>query len=364
MSAPFEPAYYLSFFLFTTDPQPAEPAARTRLLAQVKELVAMGYAGFELPIPPSDMVDPQGEVEAYRQLRQCLDAEGFGSVALTTNVAATPTYDPTSEDPMVRRAALAYLKSRVQITAALGGSVMMGPLVFPYGQRPRGPGGGEIWSDALQAVLPGGYQRAAGVLAELADHAVDLGVRLAIEPISHWETAAPNTLEQLQAFLERVPNRQLGVVIDSAHETLDGAGPERFASQVAELAAAGRLHYVQLSAPDRGRLDRSWLPFEPFLERILPFYKGPLAIEIFNALPAFQPLLRLSRRNYWISGVDDPSDAPSAMEVAAASLAASRAAVNATLAGGQRPHSIGLQHCSSQSQGVDGERQRFSRPAP
>jgi hypothetical protein len=332
MSSPLEPPYYLSFFLFTTDPQPTDPAARTRLLAQVKELVSMGYAGFELPIPPSDMVDPQGEVEAYRQLRKCLDAEGFGTVALTTNVAATPTYDPTSEDATVRQAALAYLKSRVEITAALGGTLMMGPIVFPYGQRPRGPGGEEIWSDALQAVLPSGYERAAGVLAELADHAVDLGVRLAIEPITHWETAAPNTLEQLQAFLERVPNPQLGVVIDSAHETLDGAGPERFATQVAELAAAGRLHYVQLSAPDRGRLDRSWLPFEPFLERILPYYNGPLAIEMFNALPAFQPLLRLSRRKYWIAGVDAPSEAPSAMDVAAASLAAARSAVKATLA--------------------------------
>jgi D-psicose/D-tagatose/L-ribulose 3-epimerase len=332
MSTPSEPPYYLSFFLFTTDPQPTDPAARTRLLAQVKELVAMGYAGFELPIPPSDMGDPQGEVEAYRQLRQDLDAEGFGAVALTTNVAATPAYDPTSEDPTVRQASLAYLKSRVEITAALRGTLMMGPIVFPYGQRPHGPGGEELWSDALQAVLPAGYQRAAGVLAELADHAVDLGVRLAIEPISHWETAAPNTLEQLQAFLTLVPNPQLGVVIDSAHETLDGAGPEQFATQVAELAAAGRLHYVQLSAPDRGRLDRSWLPFEPFLARILPHYTGPLAIEMFNALPAFQPLLRLSRRKYWIPGLDAPSGAPSAMEVATASLAACRSAVSGALA--------------------------------
>jgi sugar phosphate isomerase/epimerase len=157
-------------------------------------------------------------------------------------------------------------------------------------------------------------------------------VRLAIEPISHWETAAPNTLAELQAFLELVPNPQLGVVIDSAHETLDGAGPECFAAQVAALAAAGRLHYVQLSPPDRGRLDRSWLPWTPFLERVLPHYNGPLAIEMFNALPVFQPLLRLSRRKYWIAGVDVPSDAPSAMDVAAASLAASRQAVAAVLA--------------------------------
>ena len=327
-----EPSFYLSFFLFTTDPRPGDPAARELLLGQVRELVAMGYGGFELPIPPSSMADPEAEVEAYRQLRQALDAEGFEAVALTTNVAATPDFDPTSADAAVRERALVYLRSRVEITAALRGTVMMGPIIFPYALRPRGRDGAELWSDALQEALPAGYARAATVLAELADHAAGLGVRLAIEPISHWETAAPNTLAELQAFLELVPNPQLGVVIDSAHETLDGAGPECFAAQVEALAMAGRLHYVQLSPPDRGRLDRSWLPWTPFLERVLPYYQGPLAIEMFNALPLFQPLLRLNRRKYWIAGVDAPSNDPSAMDVAAASLAASRKVVAAVLA--------------------------------
>ena len=332
MTSRAEPQFYLSFFLFTTDPRPTDPAALELLLGQVRELVAMGYSGFELPIPPSNMTDPEAEVAAYRQLRQALDAEGFEAVALTTNVAATAAFDPTSEDQAVRRAALAYLKSRVEITAALRGTVMMGPIVYPYGLRPCGSDGAELWSDALQAALPAGYKRAATVLGELADYATGLGVRLAIEPISHWETAAPNTLAELQAFLEHVPNPQLGVVIDSAHETLDGAGPECFAAQVEALAMAGRLHYVQLSPPDRGRLDRSWLPWTPFLERVLPYYQGPLAIEMFNALPVFQPLLRLNRRKYWIAGVDAPSNDPSAMDVAAASLAASRKVVAAVLA--------------------------------
>jgi len=328
-----EPPFYLSFFLFTTDPNPADPAARDRLLGQIRELVAMGYSGFELPIPPGDLADAEALVEAYHQLRLALDADGFDAVAITTNVAATATYDPSSKDPAVRQAALRYLQSRVDITAALRGSVMMGPLVFPYGERPVGQGRETLWSDALQAALPAGYQRAAEVLAPLAQHARQRQVRLAIEPITHWETSAPNTLQQLHEFLRLVPDPQLGVVIDSAHEVLDGAGPERFANQVQALAEAGRLHYVQLSAPDRGRLDLSWLPWQPFLERVLPHYDGPLAIEMFNALPVFQPLLRLNRRKYWIAGVDASSEMPSAMQVAAASLQASRKAVLTALAG-------------------------------
>jgi len=327
-----EPPYYLSFFLFTTDPQPGDPQARERLLGQIEALVAQGYGGFELPIPPPPPgVDPEDQVEAYRQLRSAVDDRGLAAVAFTTNVAATARFDPTHPDPAVRQAALAYLSSRVAITAALRGTVMMGPIVFPYGQRPSW-GGETLWSDGLQAGLAEGYARAAGVLAELARRAAAVDVRLAIEPITHWETAAPNTLEQLLAFLDLVPDPQLGVVIDSAHEVLDGAGPEVFATQVAALAAAGRLHYVQLSAPDRGRLDRCWLPWEPFLAAVLPHYDGPLAIEMFNALPVFQPLLRLTRAKYWIEGVDGASEAPSALAMAEASLGQARRQVAAALA--------------------------------
>jgi len=325
-----EPPYYLSFFLFTTDPQPGDPQACERLLGQIEALVAQGYGGFELPIPPPPPgVDPEDQVEAYRQLRSAVDDRGLAAVAFTTNVAATARFDPTHPDPAVRQAALAYLSSRVAITAALRGTVMMGPIVFPYGQRP-GCGGETLWSDGLQAGLAEGYARAAGVLAELARRAAAVDVRLAIEPITHWETAAPNTLEQLLAFLDLVPDPQLGVVIDSAHEVLDGAGPEVFAQQVAALAATQRLHYVQLSAPDRGRLDRCWLPWAPFLEAVLPHYDGPLAIEIFNALPEFQPLFHLTRPLYPL----EPASAgavPDALEVARLALQVSRREVQTAL---------------------------------
>jgi len=156
-------------------------------------------------------------------------------------------------------------------------------------------------------------------LNELGAYAQDKNVKVAIEPITHWETPGPNTLAQLTSFLTMVPNKQIGVVVDSAHETLDGAGPEVFADQVASLAADGRLHYVQASSPDRGRLDECWLPWSSLLKPLLDSYEGPVAIEIFNAVPAFAAGLRLSRRKYWIPGLDCEAQGPSAYDVAKAS---------------------------------------------
>ncbi|MCA9546572.1 MAG: hypothetical protein KC613_19340, partial [Myxococcales bacterium] len=86
-----------------------------------------------------------------------------------------------------------------------------------------------------------------------------------------------------------------------------------------------RLHYCQASPPDRGDLANAWIPWKGIFTPILKHYRGPVAIEIFNAVPEFAAGLRLSRRKYWIPGVDQPSNLPSAYDVAKASLARLRA---------------------------------------
>lgn len=312
---------YFSFFMFDSNARVHDAGARLEIVRHMRELAAMGYAGFELHIgrePETAAAFPtfEGEVEAYCELRQQLDAAGLSHIRLTTNVGATPECDPSSPESATRTAGLAFLKSRVDITAALRGAILMGPVVVPYGVFPDG-----VWSDALQDTLDQRYRNAAPVLDELGQYALAKGVNVAIEPITHWETPGPNKLSQAIALLERVPSTSIGVVIDSAHETLDGDGPDVFATQVKALAGAGRLHYAQASPPDRGDLSRSWLPWQPLFAPLLAHYQGPVAIEIFNAIPVFASGLRLSRRKYWIPGLDTPSCRPSAYDVARASLA-------------------------------------------
>jgi sugar phosphate isomerase/epimerase len=312
---------YFSFFMFDSNARVHDAGARQEIIRHMRELAAMGYAGFELHIgrePATAAAFPtfDGEVQAYCEFRRQLDEAGLSHIRLTTNVGATPECDPSSSESSTRAAGLAFLKSRVDITAALRGRILMGPVVLPYGAFFDG-----VWSDALQDTLDQRYRNAAPVLDELGQHAQAKGVNVAIEPITHWETPGPNKLSQTIELLERVPSTAIGVVIDSAHETLDGDGPDVFATQVKALAGAGRLHYAQASSPDRGDLSRSWLPWQPLFAPLLAHYEGPVAIEIFNAIPVFASGLRLSRRKYWIPGVDAPSPFPSAYDVARASLA-------------------------------------------
>jgi D-psicose/D-tagatose/L-ribulose 3-epimerase len=312
---------YLSFFMFTTNLQPGDPGYAKVIIQHIRELRDLGYSGFDMPIFPNDTRDHRSEVESYQELKRALDQAGLDDVGFTTNVATTRTFDPTSAYRDQREVALAYLKSRVDITAVLGGSIMAGPIVFPYNVFPVTDFGEAIWSDALQAWLEPRYRYAQPVLTELGDYAERRGVRLAIEPVDHWETPAPNMVGDVMRFLEGVRSGQVGVCVDSAHVVLGSSGPDAFQQEVRQLAESGRLNYVQVSPPDRGAVRDSWIPWGVFLGTILPRYSGPLLIEIFNAIPAFLQSLHLTRRKFWIPGEDEPVPGqPDAYTVAAEAI--------------------------------------------
>ncbi|MEA5515812.1 sugar phosphate isomerase/epimerase family protein [Nodularia sp. UHCC 0506] len=322
------PDIYLSFFMFTTNMKPNDLDYRQIIIQHIKCLQNYGYTGFEFPIAPGETPDYDKDLADYTNLRSDMNEQGLADIKITTNVGATKTFDPSSPYPEQRKKALEYLKSRVDITAALGGKIMMGPIIIPYGVFPTTDFNTPIWSDELQEHLKIRYANAQPILNELGEYAMCKNVKLAIEPITHWETPGPNKLSQLIEFLDGVESKQVGVVIDSAHETLDGDGPEIFKTQVETLAQQGRLHYIQISPPDRGAVHTSWLPWQSFLEPVLDVYHGPIAIEIFNAIPDFINSLRLTRRKFWIPGEDAENEHPSAYKIAEFAIEATRTELN------------------------------------
>ncbi|HEV3382003.1 MAG TPA: sugar phosphate isomerase/epimerase family protein [Trebonia sp.] len=308
---------YLSFFMFTIDLRPDDPEYTKVIVRHMKELRKLGYTGFDMPIFPTGSGSFQRDVRGYARLREALDKAGLGDVGCTTNVATTRTFDPTSEFAEQRRLGLEYLKSRVDITAALRGTIMAGPVLFPYNVFPVTDLGDPLWSDALQDWLEPRYRYAKPVMEELGEYAESRCVKVAIEPVDHWETPAPNMLSDVLGFLGDVNSRNVGVCVDSAHVVLGSIGPATYRRDVDEIARQDRLHYVQISAPDRGEVKDSWIPWREFLEPVLPRYDGPLLIEVFNAVPPFPGSLRLTRRKFWIPGADKPvSLVPNAYDVA------------------------------------------------
>jgi sugar phosphate isomerase/epimerase len=324
MDKPRYPDFYFSFFMFTADLQPDDPGYTTRIVDHMRALLEMEYNGFDLPIAPTPTTDHAAEVASYERLHDRIAQAGLRPFKVATNVGTTRTFDPTSLYKEQRDAALAYLKSRVDITKVLGGSMLAGPIIFPYGVFPVTDFNAPIWSDALQDWLASRYRLAQPVLEELASYAEYKGIKLAIEPVDHWETPAPNIVADVLGFLAGVSSPQLGLCVDSAHVVLGSDGPAEFVSGIESAVNTKRLHYVHISAPDRGSIHDSWIPWSAFLEPILPHFNGPFLLEVFNTVPVFLNSLRLTRRKFWIPGEDPPQSGPCAYAVARNALATAR----------------------------------------
>jgi len=324
MSAKSRNEIYFSFFMFTADLRPDDASYTQTLIDHLKALTELGYDGFDMHIAvPAAAVGHKREVDSYVRLKKAFDAAGVEDAKFTTNVGTTRTFDPTAPYEQQREQALAYLKSRVDITHVLGGddSIMSGPFLYPYGVFPLTDSGEPIWSDALQDWMRPRYQAARSIFRELAEYAAVRKVKLAIEPIKSWESPPPNMVSEVLDFLDDAEILPGGVTIDTAQAVMESQGPEIFKRNVARAAQRNQLLYVHISAPDRGEVRDSWIPWDLMLGELEPVYHGPYLVEVFNAIPPFDSSMRMARRRFWRPGEDDPVPGqPSAYDVARTGL--------------------------------------------
>ncbi|MBB4299976.1 sugar phosphate isomerase/epimerase [Rhizobium leguminosarum] len=315
---------YFSFFMFTADLRPNDAGYTQVLVRHLKALTEIGYTGFDVHIAPGPAdVGHHAEVESYISLKRTFDRAGFRDVKFTTNVGTTRTFDPTSPYEEQRKQALSYLKSRVDITSVLGGenTIMSGPFLYPYGIFPLTDDGEGIWSDALQDWMKPRYAAAASIFRELAQYSAGKRVKLAIEPVKNWETPGPTMVSEALDFLESADIPTCGVTIDTAQVVMESQGPAIFRKNVARAVQQNRLNYVHISAPDRGAVRDSWIPWEIMLDEIEPVYSGPYLVEVFNAIPPFESSMRMTRRRFWRPSEDAPeANVDSAYDVARAAL--------------------------------------------
>jgi sugar phosphate isomerase/epimerase len=315
---------YFSFFMFTADLRPDDEAYSRILVEHCRALKDMGYTGFDVHIAPQPVGgDHALEVASYVELKNRFDLAGVGDVPFTINVGTTQRFDITSPYREQRAQALAYLKSRVDIAAIMGGdsAIMSGPFLYPYGVFPATDDGEPIWSDALQDWMAQRYVTARSSFAELVEHAGTKNVTLAIEPVKSWETPGPNMVSEVLDFLDSFESRPAGVALDTAQVVMESQGPQSFQRNVARASTQHRLHFVHVSAPDRGAVGDAWIPWDLLLRELEPVFRGPYLVEVFNAIPPFDSSMRMSRRRFWRPGEDDPTPYDSAYDVAATALA-------------------------------------------
>jgi D-psicose/D-tagatose/L-ribulose 3-epimerase len=169
----------------------------------VSRLARSGYRGIEL----------NGEPDRYDagEVKECLARHGieaWGAVTLMEHEGR----DMLSPDPYVRLGTEAYLRDTIDLIDAIGGQVLCCVPSTIGKTQPRADVGTE-WGWCVDA------------LRRVGDYAGERDVRIALEPITRFETYFLNRAEQALLLADDVGLDNVGVCLDAYHMNMEEADP-------------------------------------------------------------------------------------------------------------------------------------------
>jgi sugar phosphate isomerase/epimerase len=215
-----------------------------------------GADGFELmPVEPSkvDVVAINTNMGAHQ-----LTVGAIGT-ALLAIVAGLTLLNP---DVTIADKALTYLYKCIDLAAGLSA-----PLVTIGGFR------GRFSSFGTQ-----GRQQLVFILREAAAYAEHRSVRLALEPVNHYQLDGIISAEDGLTFLEEVNHPTLGLVLDTCHMTME---ENSWTEPFRLVMSAGKLWHVHLAENNRMAPGHGLIDFQAILSTLYDIgYSGYLSIEV------------------------------------------------------------------------------------
>jgi D-psicose/D-tagatose/L-ribulose 3-epimerase len=253
--------------------------------------IPLGVSTFVLASPFSDAdLRLFGKVKSfgYEQVEVCIEDPGRLTASAVAKAAAEeglsvlvcgafgPDRDISHEDEQRRRGGTGYLRHCVDFAAAVGSTLVSGPMYAPTGQA-------RLLDAGARAAQ---WARAAESLAQVAEHARAANVRLAVEPLNRFETDLVNTVEQGIRLCADVGADNVGLLLDTFHMNIEEK------SLPAAITTAGpRVFHFQASENDRGTPGSGHIAWEEVVAALRGIdYAGSVVVESF--LPTVQEIAR------------------------------------------------------------------------
>ena len=237
-------------------------------------LRGIGYDLVEVPVMT-------GRVAHYAALGRRLDDLGLArtsSMAFTDDAA-----DPVSEQLNLRQAARDQLLWQIDCAEALGANKVIGPMFQVLGRfSGTGPTKREL-------------ARVTDLLADVAPHARQAGVTLAIEPLNRFECSLCTTLAAASELARRVAHPAVGVMLDTFHAHI-----EEQDTPTAIRAAGDSLMHVHVSENHRGIPGTGQVDFPSVFRALADIgYDGDLVVEAFGrSVPELAAATRIWRDTF------------------------------------------------------------------
>ena len=208
----------------------------------------------EIPLLHPESMDVSGT-------RDLLDRYGIGcTCSLGLPKAAHLPFAPD--------AAERFLRTAVDVTAALGSDALSGAIYTHLGTLTRKP----PTEDELAAV--------ARVIKGVARYAAQQDVSLGIEAINRYETYLINLASQADAMLDRIDEPNVFVHLDTYHMNIEEKG---FYDPI--VVSGSRMQYIHLSESDRGTPGTGNVHWDEVFRGLEAVgYNGRLVMESFAAV--------------------------------------------------------------------------------
>jgi D-psicose/D-tagatose/L-ribulose 3-epimerase len=224
------------------------------------KLKAAGFDGVELPVFG-------GTPAEYRPIRAELDKQGL---KCTTVTILTKETNAVSPDAAVRRKAVEWLKTVVEINHVLGSETLCGPYHSAIGEfSGTGPTADEL-------------KRSADVLREVAEAARAANLMMAIEYLNRFECYVLTTAAQAVALVKAVNHPNFRTMYDTFHAHIEEKDQAAAIRTVAPV-----LGHVHISENDRGTPGTGQVNWDSAFGALKEVgYDGWVTIEAFGrALP-------------------------------------------------------------------------------
>ena len=242
--------------------------------AEHRELIAqlrgIGYDLVELPIFAPGSFPSQ-------EIRQILTDTGL-DVTMTGAFPGDATL--IADDEAAAQRGADYMKGAIDVCAEIGAPILAGPLFHPVG--------------SFSGTAPTADERSRYVerLRPLADHAQQVGVKLAIEPLNRFETHFLNTLDDAAAIARQINHPAVGLLSDTFHQHI-----EERDSAAAWRAASDVIIHVHASENHRGCPGKGQVRWKEWAQELRATnYDGRVVIESFGAgLPELAAATRVWR---------------------------------------------------------------------
>jgi D-psicose/D-tagatose/L-ribulose 3-epimerase len=257
----------MNMLLWSTDVSGTEYDATFAMLKDA------GFDGVEVPIFDR-------EVDKYAALGERLEDLGLERLAVSARGADD---NPIAEDPAVRAEAAAATRANLDSAAALGASLICGPLGAPLGVFSGAPPTAEEEARAVE------------YLREVAPYAEERGVTIVLEYLNRFEMYLTNTAADLAALVREVDHPSVRMMYDTFHAHIEEKDPRAALQDCKDVLVHVHLSENDRSTPGAGQVE--WDETFAALQEI--DYDGWVVIEAFgDALPELAGATKIWRRMF------------------------------------------------------------------